>query len=268
MLDALNDGKVHKIFDAIEGIDIEKAQASKDEDKWNIMEMVKKEDGGAEKVNNDVKGVCRDWVNSVIAELVEEEVTSSDDATTDTKLASLFHSVGSSYNKQEKYDVALQYYEKCRAIRESAPGSNQPALSNTYNSIAGVYSHQGEYEQALKYYNKCRVIKEKVLGRFHPHLAATYGNIGSVYRKQDKYEEALKSYEKSVQIQEQVCGFHHPSLATTYYNIGLLYKNQNGMKSDALEYLRKALKIYEVSLGENDAKTKKVQNKITEVEAL
>jgi len=266
MLSALKDGKMEKIYDAIENIDIEKTEASEEKDKWNIMEIVKKEDGGVEKLNNEIRVVFRDWLESVIMKLVETETKLSDDATADLNLAGLLNSLGGMYNKQGKYESALQYYDRCRTIKENVHGTNHPKLANTYNSIGGVYCQQGKFVEALKYYNKCRVVKEKALGSYHPHMAVTHGNIGFVYMKQDKYEEALKSYEKCKIMQESSLGPQHPNLASTYYNIALLHKHQNRKKGDTLKYLRKALAIYDVSLGQDHSKTKNVQNKITEVE--
>ena len=71
------------------------------------------------------------------------------------------------YYSQNKYDEALEYYNKSLDIYINKLGKDHTNVAESYNNIAIVYKSQNKYDEALEYYNKSLDIYINKLGNDH-----------------------------------------------------------------------------------------------------
>jgi len=179
-------------------------------------------------------------INAVTNEINDEDATE--------EVVNLYLFLGYGYNQLADYDLALEYYEKAKAIYEKVLGTEHPSTATTYNNMAAVYRAKGDYDKALEYFGKAIAIREKVLGKEHPDTAITYNNIALVYDNKGEYDLALEYYGKSLDVKEKVLDKEHPSMATTYNNMADVFRAK-GDYDNALKYNNQALAIREKVQG-------------------
>ncbi len=245
MFGAIKDGDMNSVYDAMDKIDIMKANATKPRDKENILKIVEDSKGGATELNQSVKDFLREWIHKVIDDRVTEAKNTKIDG---ESLATLYYGVGTIYSKEGLFDKSLEHLKKCLAIRQSLPEPNDRGVSDAYNEIALAYRSQGKYDMAVDLYKKCLSIRESILKRNDPDLARTYDNLAKVYRKQGRFEDALELHMMCLGIEVSVLDANHSSLAITYNNIGVVYLKL-GNYDKALEFHNKSLAIREAVIG-------------------
>jgi tetratricopeptide (TPR) repeat protein len=165
-----------------------------------------------------------------------------------TEDSDLLFQLGRCEDKFANYDKALEYHEKCLAIRLKTLGGEHPDVTVSYINIGSIWNYKGNYDKALEYHEKCLAIRLKILGGEHPALATSYNNIGSTWNRKGNNDKALEYYEKCLAIRLKLLGGEHPSMATSYNNIGKVWDSK-GNYDKALEYHEKCLAILLKTLG-------------------
>eukprot|EP00557_Chaetoceros_sp_GSL56_P001646 CAMPEP_0176503402 /NCGR_PEP_ID=MMETSP0200_2-20121128/15343_1 /TAXON_ID=947934 /ORGANISM="Chaetoceros sp., Strain GSL56" /LENGTH=762 /DNA_ID=CAMNT_0017902689 /DNA_START=2361 /DNA_END=4649 /DNA_ORIENTATION=- len=283
-------GGIHDLYDALNNTNIEDAQASREDDRKRILQMVE-ETTGAEVLNNQVNDMLRKWISKILDEFAARESLGPNGEAEQIRLAWMLNRIGLVYDNQGEYDNALEYYERAHSIKNKVLGPDHPDLATTYNNMGSIYENQGDYQKALDYYEKardlqknnpdqynnlantynniglvydnledydralenyqlCKDIRMNLFGRDHLSLANVVNNIGSVYDKQGEFSNALECYDNARILEERFYGKNHPQLATTYSNIGLVHSNQ-GKFGKALEYYEMARVIEEKVFGKD-----------------
>ncbi len=112
-------------------------------------------------------------------------------------------------------------------------------LGNILRSIGIIYKDIGEIDLALDYHKKAlRIARDSndILLIINQLL-----NVGNIYRKKEDYQKAELKYDEAEQFFDEM---EAPTLlAKLYGNKGFMFR-QVGRNEDALEYLKKALKIF------------------------
>ncbi len=165
-----------------------------------------------------------------------------------TEDSDLLFQLGRCEDKFANYDKALEYHEKCLAIRLKTLGEEHPDVTVSYINIGSIWNYKGNYDKALEYHEKCLVIRSKILGGEHPAVATSFNNIGLSWNRKGNYDKALEYYEKCLAIRLKTLGGEHPSMATSYNNIGKVWDSK-GENDKALEYYEKCLAILLKTLG-------------------
>jgi tetratricopeptide (TPR) repeat protein len=172
----------------------------------------------------------------------------------DTRLPSLYDSLGRSYRKrcesgeyrdyQQEARKAIAYFEKALDFSEQDP------LDEAYrlNELGYIHKFLGHYAEAEPLYQRSLSIREKVLGSDHPDVANSLNNLAELYRVQGKYAEAEPLYRRSLSIREKQLGSDHPSVANSLNNLAVLYDAQ-GKYAEAEPLYRRSLSIREKQLG-------------------
>jgi Tfp pilus assembly protein PilF len=116
---------------------------------------------------------------------------------------------GNSYYYLKKYEEAIADYRKAIEIK--------PDFPNAYYNRGLVYYNQQKYKEAIRDYSKAIEIK--------PDFPNAYNSRGIVYYYQQKYEEAISDYSKAIEIK--------PNYAKAYFNRGISFSNMGkSAKSD------------------------------------
>jgi tetratricopeptide (TPR) repeat protein len=172
----------------------------------------------------------------------------------DTRLPSLYDSVGRSYRKrcesgeyrdyQQEARKAIAYFEKALDFSEQDP------LDEAYrlNELGYINNFLGHYAEAEPLFRRSLSIREKQLGSDHPDVANSLNNLAGLYDSQGKYAEAEPLYRRSLSIREKQLGSDHPDVATSLNNLAGLYDSQ-GKYAEAEPLYRRSLSIREKQLG-------------------
>ena len=120
------------------------------------------------------------------------------------------------YKEEEKYDLAIQYYEKAM---DWAPG-NTLFLDN----LAEVYRKTKNYDKAEEVLTKSLKLNDRgLLAQF---------NLGMVYKDQNQLEKAISAFDQSLKI--------NPFYTEAYYQLADVQRIKNDIQS-ARANIQKAL---------------------------
>ena len=199
---------------------IELATASQEEDKINILQLVR-ETIGYSSFDTKVNVLLRKWVKDEILDEEKNIKTASNDLGKDrvysffcSRAAEIFLNLG-------HLEESLEYRLEVLSIEEKVLDVNSPDLAGTYGGIGMVLHTKGDLDEALKYVQKTLSIHVRVLDANSLDLAETYNKIASALQAKGYLDEALKYYEKNLSIREKVLHLNSPYLARTYNNIEL-----------------------------------------------
>ena len=151
-----------EILKVLSDVQLEKAQASKQEDRIAINEMVQTTIG-FQKASEIVTGGMRSWLLNTARALLKKNAENRE----------LLYNVGLLEIDLGSLPEALACLTECLRITEAEVGHEHPHTATTRNNIGAVLHNQGKYPAALEMYDKCLKTREKVLGRNHPDTAST-----------------------------------------------------------------------------------------------
>lgn len=151
------------------------------------------------------------------------------------------------YNN-ERYNNAINLFEKVAALRKKLSGETHPDYAICLNKSGNCYADLGNYDKALELYNQALSIIDKALGKEHQDYAGILNNIGMCYSDLGDYDRALESYQQSLSIIVNHLGTNHPTYASLLGNIANCYSIL-GDNQIAQAYFFKELKIYEENVG-------------------
>jgi tetratricopeptide (TPR) repeat protein len=117
--------------------------------------------------------------NSIIA----EAQLNSPSMINSTQLETLYKTANNFYDNQ-KYDEAIQYYDKVLAINPSAVGA--------LNSKGLALDHLQRYNESLPYFDKALSV--------NPSSVNALTNKGLALDHLQRYDEALQSFDKALEI--------------------------------------------------------------------
>ena len=168
------------------------------------------------------------------------------------KNAEMHKNRGDTYLEQEKYEQAIQEYDKAielnpnfakaycnrgwsylslgekeRAIQDYSKAiALNPNLVNAYNERGIAYYGLGEKEQAINDYDKAI--------NLNPNDDSAYFYCGVAYRDLGKYERAIQYYDKAIEL--------NPNFAMAYNYRGHAY-SKLGQKERAIQDFDKAIAL-------------------------
>lgn len=161
----------------------------------------------------------------------------------DRGIAKAYYSIGISFSKRNKYDIAMEWYSKAIPMYEKAKDTS--GLAWTIMLIGVVDYDLKNNEKAIANYKKSLNLFEQVrndLGR-----ANCLVNLGAVYSEMEQYDEAIKYCEEAYKLFEGASD-HGKAVASSI--IANIYSDQFekndslGNKDLADEYFRRAVKTY------------------------
>src|SRR5690554_2692839 len=145
---------------------------------------------------------------------------------------------GISFRLRGDYLTALEYYQKCLALREEM--GDKKRVAGSLNNIGLIYYNRDQYPKALDYYQRSLKIYEEIGDRLG--AANVLNNIGIIYVNHSDKSKALAYFQKSLMIYEEEG--NEKAIADCQTNIGNSYKDLGDFKK-SLVYHKKSLAIYE-----------------------
>ncbi|CAD5125411.1 DgyrCDS13643 [Dimorphilus gyrociliatus] len=153
-----------------------------------------------------------------------------------SEIQASYHSIGTVYLNDQKYDMALDYFKKAMKVQKEL--SENPELDkaddrngfNNKHSFAATHSNVGlvhlrtgnlleaerQIKQALELYT------EYFFGEQTLDISYCYHNLGMIYRRLKQYDKTHEYYTKSLNIKLKYLGEKSIDVGTTYMNLATL----------------------------------------------
>ena len=209
-----------KVIVKMVGMDVQRAEAWKKEDRDAILNAVKVYPGGASEVNKRIKDQMRSWLiesaKSALNTLdVEKRATSA-----------LLIDVAVLLSKQAKYADAEPLFREALDGRRRELGDAHPSTLDSINNLATLLDQQGKYADAEALYRKALDGKRRVCGDAHRDTLASINNLAILLKDQGKYADAEALYREALDGHRRELGDTHPSTLATINNLASLFYNQ------------------------------------------
>ena len=151
-------------------------------------------------------------------------------------MADTLTNIGVQYNDLDQPDQALEYYAQALSIKRKI--GNRIGEAIVLNHVGTAHLDLGDSDQALEDFQASLEISaaaEAIIPQ-----ATSLHNIGSVYADRGQYDLARDYLRRALELSQE--GGDPVSIAQTQLMIGTVYAEMQGYHSEALNYLRQALK--------------------------
>ncbi|CAF1617917.1 unnamed protein product [Rotaria magnacalcarata] len=139
---------------------------------------------------------------------------------------SLHHNMAFVYDKQQKFDAALQHYQQACLMLQLADPPRLQELAATFNNIAAVFTQRGEHEQALSYLLDSLTFLKQFRPANHIDIAGAYNNLGNIYRELGELERSLENHRLAFEMYKQIgLPAIHPDIADCIHNLAMTHHN-------------------------------------------
>ncbi len=167
----------------------------------------------------------------------------------DSVFADIYVNYGRIYDRWDRYDEAIESYEKALRIQQVALGPDHIEVGTICNNLAIVKMYTGQYDEAEQLFIRTLEIWKNALGPEHPDVGLCLFNLGYLYDDLGRYEDAERCYYQSLAIRQKALGPDHSSIGVIYVNIADLQISL-GKEDSAFTSLSMARDIIGKSLGE------------------
>lgn len=145
--------------------------------------------------------------------------------------------LGAVFSLQQKYDLAIQNFQKSLAIKTKE--NNYRGMAVSANRIGSTFNQLGKYKEALVYLKQAEAFAEKV--NYQHVMLDILINQSNIYRELNQSKENFAALKKAEKISKEINSLHQTG--AVYGNLGLYYQGQKQYPL-AEEYLNRALKIF------------------------
>ncbi len=146
--------------------------------------------------------------------------------------------IGKVFEREGKYDLALEKYLECLALYKELNDKN--GLAEVNHSLGDAYAFKGDLVKGIEHYLESIRLHEEIGGE--TGIASGLNNLAMVYMKQGDIPKALDYFHKSLKLQQKIKS--KPGESSAYNNIGAIYESQGDL-AGALDYFKKSARIRE-----------------------
>ncbi|MDW7695047.1 CHAT domain-containing tetratricopeptide repeat protein [Flammeovirgaceae bacterium SG7u.111] len=118
--------------------------------------------------------------------------------------ARVYNGIAGAYDQQDRFDLAIQYFDSATYLVEEAEGLESSFASTIFYNKAATYKKAGNYEKALEYDFRSLEISRQFLDPYHIYIATSYLGIGQDYLGRNNGKEdvklALEQFDKCNEI--------------------------------------------------------------------
>lgn len=107
----------------------------------------------------------------------------------------LFHNLGKTYQRVEKYDSSLLYLKKAESL-----ATDEVLKIKLFNNLAITYIGLKDYDQALRYLDNAILLNRKFYKTKNAALAYSYMNKARICEQQHNIINALKEYQAAIRV--------------------------------------------------------------------
>lgn len=125
------------------------------------------------------------------------------------EIAITYNRMGAVLLMQQKYQEALNCFQKVLPIDLAAYGQNNPNVAKAYSNIGLTYLYLGHNEDAKHNCEEAISITELLFGKESQEYAMNMYLMGKIFEKMNKLYQALAYYDIAMGIMEKVLGDTH-----------------------------------------------------------
>ncbi len=164
----------------------------------------------------------------------------------DLSLADTLNDLALVYNRVNRYNEALKYFQESIEIKKKTFGTcNNSKIASSLSSMGIVYYRLGKYEKALEIYKKSLSIEQEInVNCVNLNTAVALNNIGMVQCELGNYMKSLNYFNQSLEICKILYETNeHYRIGVTLTNIAYSYVKVSNFKI-VYEYSIKSLEIF------------------------
>ena len=165
-------------------------------------------------------------------------------------VANVIHTLGTTYQREERYNDAERLYLRAlRMVEDAARAEDVDSFHvQVLDSLAELYRAQGRYTDAEPLYRRALVLAEGVFGPDGVQLSQILNNLAVLYKYTARFDEASKLYHRALSITTKAFGAKHSAVAAIYHNLGGL-EHARGRFARGEPFARRSVRIREKALG-------------------
>ncbi|WP_223476215.1 CHAT domain-containing protein [Oricola indica] len=156
------------------------------------------------------------------------------------ELSHALESWGMALQGLSKYEEAITYFEKSRAIRTEIFGDISTEVADTYLDEGISLEGAGKYRESLDTYTEALLRYSKVLGNDAMQVGWVTNNIGWVHRRLEEYEVSKRWFLKAHPIIARHEGRYSRNIGKVNINIGII-EHYLGNEDSAIRWTMKAM---------------------------
>ena len=168
--------------------------------------------------------------------------------------ASIRHTIGRTYTRLGKYNVAESNLKRAIELRRERLGTIDQEILVYMQELGWVYFFQSRYDKAELFLAEAVGGMRRILSGVDPILLTAISRLGWVYQLQGRYEEAEKLQAEALEVVQRRLGPDHPYAPGHMEGLAAAYSAQ-GRFEEAAELCRKALDICRRLHGEEHYET-------------
>jgi eukaryotic-like serine/threonine-protein kinase len=169
------------------------------------------------------------------------------------------------YDETGRYAESVETLTRARAILVQEFGAKHPDVAFVDVNLGSALQNLGRHEEALQRYESALTVLEGSLGPTHMAVGVTLQNLGTARSGLRDYAGALADFERSSEVLRQAFGDGHPTLASLELNRAKALRELD-RHDEALAAATQALRIRELTFGEENTKLVEVLASLVEIE--
>ena len=199
----------------------------------------------------------RDDFPEAIKYFSEAVILAEKSKTINVDVGYIHHALGSTYNRLEEFEKALESLNKASEILATVfPNESTKHIEVDIYSLKGqAYLCLGDHDAALENFNKALENIENVYESSRPtFLKSIYKQIENIHTENGDFTKAFDHYKKGLEYANSVYGYS--SQEAKFFNESLAQVSLvQSQFNEALEYAQQALEISEKVFGEKEIET-------------
>lgn len=244
----LSDAGAGPLWDTLKGLKVEDAQASVEDDRRRILEIVAK-NPGFDELNRAVRMRIQTWFvqtasNSLRLILADTKVSTKraeEVARISNNVAQLKDALGMHSEARELLELTLQF---CKATStEKTQG-----FVSTLNSLAMAAEAGGDVDEALNLYSRALDLDRELGSEETGGVATTLNNCATALEAQGDVEAAIELYDRVLKIQANTAGEETAAYAATLGNRAHAIESL-GQVEEAITAFERVLAIQAKTIG-------------------
>ncbi|MEL7586043.1 MAG: tetratricopeptide repeat protein [Prolixibacteraceae bacterium] len=155
------------------------------------------------------------------------------------RLGDIYNSISLVHYFRSEYDLAIK--NQMEALRSLKNSNSKRTMARVYSNIGMVYSRIGDDRRSINYYREAVALNQEE-GNMDG-VAVNYNGIGIGYYNMGKFDSSVINYHIALK------GFRavndREKIAITLNNIANVFVDQGDSLTQALDYFRQALSVFE-----------------------
>ena len=171
------------------------------------------------------------------------------------EVAQVLHFIGGIHQRGGNLQEAMRCYKNSAKIYQTTRGRNDPTVATTLVCIGSLHYIEKNLDSAMNYYKEALRLNRSAYGTKHPDVIPTMKSIALIHAKKENFDSAIEIFTEVLNIKSTEVGPTHPEVAGAHKRIGNVHYQRGDLVGAEVEY-RKALAIYQHSLGDDNQTTK------------